>query len=126
MLKRELIRILALMLLGLVLGTLLGVPPGLERFLGAPLYVVGIFYAGRTFLGLLGRLLSTYAHYQMMSLMFHSLSAALLCLVLLALGLAAVCTIGWLFGLVRCAAALISAAQLDRSLRESPEEWSFR
>lgn len=125
MLKRELIRILALMLLGLVLGTLLGVPPGLERLLGAPLYVVGIFYAGRTFLSLLGRLLGTYAQYQMMSLMFRSLPAALLCLVLLALGLALVCTVGWFLGLIRCAAALISAAQLDRSLRDSLEEWNF-
>ncbi len=125
MLKRELIRIMALLLLGLVLGTLLGVPSGLERFLGAPLYVVGIFYAGRTFLSLLGRLLGIYAQYQMMSLMFRSLPAALLCLVLLALGLALVCTVGWFLGLFRCAAALISAAQLDRSLRDSPDEWNF-
>ena len=55
-----------------------------------------------------------------------ALSAALLCLVLLVVGLAVVCTIGWLIGLVRCVAAVISAAQLDRSLRASPEEWSFR
>lgn len=126
MLKRELIRILALMLLGVLLGTLLDVPFGPERFLAAPLYVLGLFYAGRSFLSLLGRLLSTYAQYQMMSLMFRSLSAALLCLVLLVVGLAVVCTIGWLIGLVRCVAAVISAAQLDRSLRASPEEWTFR
>ena len=49
----------------------------------------------------------------------------LLCLVLLALGLALVCTVGWFLGLFRCAAALISAAQLDRSLRDSPDEWNF-
>lgn len=126
MLKREVIRILALMLLGIVLGTLLGVPLGVERLLIVPLYVVGIFYAGRTFLGMLGRLLSTYGRYQMTSLMFRSLSAALLCLVLLVLGLALVCTVGWFIGLIRCVAALVSAAQLDRSLRDSSEEWDFR
>lgn len=123
MLKREVIRVLSLMLLGVVLGTLLGIPPGPERFLLTPLYVVGFFYAGRSFLSLLGRLLGTYAQYQMMSLLFRSLPAAVLSTVLLAVGLAAMCTFGWVLGLVRCATALISAARLDRSLRDAAASW---
>ena len=123
MLRRELIRILALGLLGMGTGALLGLPPGLKLFAAARLYATGIFYAGRSFLLLLGRFLGTCARYQMMSVMFRSLPAAVLSLAVLLVGMVVILAGGWLVGLLRCAGALISAAQLDRSIRDPGSDW---
>lgn len=115
MLKRELLRITALAGAGFLLALLFSRSRIL--LLLAPLYLVGMFYAGRTLLRLVGGLFRSWGQWQMITLFAHSLMGGLLCLIFLALGLAFVASAGWMVGIVRCLMALYTAAQMDQQLK---------
>lgn len=115
MLKRELLRIAVLAGAGFLLALLFS--PSQILLLLAPLYLVGVFYAGRTLLGLVGGLFRSWGQWQMITLFSHSLTGGLLCLIFLVLGLAFIAAVGWMIGIIRCFMALYNAAQIDQQLK---------
>jgi hypothetical protein len=120
MLRRELLRILLLAALGVAAGCLfLPAQAGLAwywRWILAPLYLVGLFYAGRILLQMVGKLFRFWGQWQMFSFFSRPFFGTLLCGALLVAGLAFVAAVGWFIGLVRCVLALIQASQSDQYL----------
>ena len=89
----------------------------------APFYVIGMFYAGKILLKILGVVAKTYFSAQFMSLLINPLWGTVICIVLLCLGLAAIFSFGWLIGIVRCICCLVTAYQLDQQCMEKREEY---
>ena len=126
MLKREFTRIGILGAIGFVL--MLVVMFNSEEGVAwssviTPFYVIGMFYAGKILLKVLGIVAKTYFSAQFMSLLINPLWGTVICIVLLCLGLAAIFSFGWLIGIVRCICCLVTAYQLDQQCMEKREEY---
>lgn len=126
MLKREFIRIGILGGIGLfiMLFIMFGNEDGVNwSSLIIPLYVIGMFYAGKILLKILGVVARTYFSCQFMSLLINPLWGTVICLVILCIGLAAIFSFGWLMGIGRCIYCLIMAYQIDRQCMENQQEY---
>lgn len=126
MLKREFIRIGILGGIGILIMMFImfGSESGVNWLsLITPLYVIGMFYAGKILLKILGVVAKTYFSCQFMSLLINPLWGTVICVVLLCIGLAAIFSFGWLIGIGRCIYCLITAHQLDRQCMESQQEY---
>ncbi len=126
MVKRELIRIGTMALIGLVVSLVIGRNEDLSNYqmmLLIPVYFIGMFYAGKTLLKLLGVVAKVYFSCQFMSLLVNPLWGTLLCIVLLCLGLAFIFSFGWLLGLGKCIYCLITAYQLDKQCKVGTEDF---
>lgn len=126
MLKREFIRIGILGGIGLfiMLFIMFGNEDGVNwSSLIIPLYVIGMFYAGKILLKILGVVARTYFSCQFMSLLINPLWGTVICLVILCIGLAAIFSFGWLIGIGRCIYCLIMAYQIDRQCMENQQEY---
>lgn len=88
-----------------------------------PFYVIGMFYAGKILLKILGVVVKTYFSAQFMSLLINPLLGTVICIVLLCLGIAAIFSVGWLIGIVRCICCLVTAYQLDQQCIEKRDEY---
>ncbi len=78
-----------------------------------PFYFIGMFYAGKILLKILGVVSKTYFSCQFMSLLINPLWGTIICIVLLCIGLAAIFSFGWVIGIGRCIYCLFTAYQLD-------------
>ena len=70
MLMRELSRMAILTIIGLVIGIymIFSESASVGVMLLAPIYLIGMFYAGRTLIGMVGAVVKTYFQCQLMSL----------------------------------------------------------
>lgn len=126
MLKREFTRIGILGAIGLMimLFVMFGNEDGVNwSSLIIPFYVIGMFYAGKILLKILGVVAKTYFSCQFMSLLINPLWGTVICLVLLAIGLAVIFSFGWLIGIGRCIYCLVTAYQLDRQCLDRQQEY---
>ena len=126
MLKREFTRIGILGVIGLMimLFVMFGNEDGVNwSSLIIPFYVIGMFYAGKILLKILGVVAKTYFSCQFMSLLINPLWGTVICLVLLAIGLAVIFSFGWLIGIGRCIYCLVTAYQLDRQCLDRQQEY---
>ena len=126
MLKREFTRIGILGGIGLLIMTfvMFGNEDGVNwSSLIIPFYVIGMFYAGKILLKGLGVVTKTYFSCQFMSLLINPLWGTVICLVLLAIGLAVIFSFGWLIGIGRCIYCLVIAYQLDRQCLDRQQEY---
>lgn len=126
MLKRELTRIAILGGIGflIMLFVMFSGENGVNwSSLIVPFYVVGMFYAGKILLKILGVVVKTYFSCQFMSLLTNPLWGTVICLVLLCIGLAAIFSFGWLIGIGRCIYCLITSYHLDKQCMESHQEY---
>ena len=126
MLKRELIRIGILGGIGLLIMifVMFGNESGVNwASLIIPIYIIGMFYAGKILLKILGVVVKTYFSCQFMSLLINPLWGTVICVVLLCIGVVAIFSFGWLIGIGRCIYCLVSAHQLDRECLERQQEY---
>lgn len=126
MLKREFTRIGILGGIGLVIMTfvMFGNENGVNwSSLIIPFYVIGMFYAGKILLKVLGAVAKTYFSCQFMSLLINPLWGTVICVALLCIGLAVLFSFGWLIGIGRCIYCLVTAYQLDRQCLENQQEY---
>lgn len=126
MLKRELIRIGILGGIGLLIMifVMFGNENGVNwTSLIIPIYIIGMFYAGKILLKILGVVVKTYFSCQFMSLLINPLWGTVICVVLLCIGVVAIFSFGWLIGIGRCIYCLVSAHQLDRECLERQQEY---
>lgn len=126
MLKRELIRIGILGGIGLLIMifVMFGNENGVNwASLIIPIYIIGMFYAGKILLKILGVVVKTYFSCQFMSLLINPLWGTVICVVLLCIGVVAIFGFGWLIGIGRCIYCLVSAHQLDRECLERQQEY---
>lgn len=79
-----------------------------------PFYLVGMFYAAKILMKLLGVVAKIYFSYQFMSLLINPLWGTVICLILLVLGVSAILIFGWLIGIGRCIYGLIAVYQIDQ------------
>lgn len=126
MLKRECICIGVLGVIGLVI--MISVMFGNENEVNwssfiIPFYVIGMFYAGKILLKVLGVVAKTYFSCQFMSLLINPLWGTMICIVILCIGIAAIFSFGWVIGIVRCIYCLIIAYQLDKQCLENQEAY---
>lgn len=128
MLKREIIRIIVVMILGLCVSFfwIKGENEAIYYLtLLMPVYFVGMFYAGKLLLKLLGMVTKAYFSWQFMSLLINPLWGTVICVVLLCLGVFAILSFGWLIGLGKCIYCLITAYQLDQQCRIDLNEFDY-
>lgn len=128
MVKREIIRISIIAAIGFVVSLFMyneGNLTGFYAFLFMPLYFIGMFFAGKTLLKLLGMVAKTYFSCQFMSLLINPLWGTIICILLLFIGVTAIFSIGWLIGLGKCIYCLITAYQLDKQCRVGSQEFDF-
>lgn len=128
MLKREIIRIIVAMIVGLCVSLFWINGENEATYymtLFMPVYFVGMFYAGKLLLKLLGMVAKTYFSWQFMSLLINPLWGTVICVVLLCLGVFAIFSFGWLIGLGKCIYCLITAYQLDQQCRSDLNEFDF-
>lgn len=125
MLKRELIRISLLCTVGLLvmLFILLSEGYAIKWPLLIPLYVLGTFYASKILLKILGKMARTFFSCQIMSFLINPLWGSIICMTLLAIGLAAIFSFGWLIGICRCIYSLIVAYRIDTQCMEPEIEY---
>lgn len=126
MLKREFVRIGILGGIGLLIMIfiMLGDEGGVNwSSLIIPFYVIGMFYAGKILLKILGVVGKTYFSCQFMSLLINPLWGTVICVVLLCIGLAAIFSFGWMIGIGRCIYCLVTACQLDKQCLENQQEY---
>lgn len=126
MLKREITRIGILGGIGILimLFVMFGKEDGVKwSLLIIPVYFIGMFYAGKILLKMLGAVAKTYFSCQFMSLLINPLWGTLICVLLLSIGLAVIFSFGWLIGIGRCICCLVSAHQLDRECLERQQEY---
>lgn len=122
MLKREFVRIGILGGIGLLI--MLFIIFGNEDVVNwssliIPFYVIGMFYAGKILLKILGVVARTYFSCQFVSLLINPLWGTIICVVLLCIGLAAIFSFGWMIGIGRCIYCLVTAYQLDKQCVEN-------
>lgn len=120
MVKREIIRISVIAIMGFVVALLMLGESDLFKWyvlFFMPIYFIGTFYAGKTLIKLLGMVVKTYFSYQFMSLLTNPLWGTIICILLLVLGIAVIFVIGWLIGLGKCIYCLITAYQLDKQCK---------
>lgn len=128
MVKREIIRISIIAVIGFVVSLFMHVAGNSTEYytmLFMPIYFIGMFYAGKILLRLLGMVVKTYFSCQFMSLLINPLWGTIICILMLVLGLMAIFSIGWLIGLGRCIYCLITAYQLDKQCRVGLQEFDF-
>ena len=128
MVKREVIRIIIIAVIGFVVSLCMyteGNTVEYSAMLFVPIYFIGMFYAGKTLLKLLGMVAKTYFSCQFMSLLINPLWGTIICILLLILGVTAIFSIGWLIGLGKCIYCLITAYQLDKQCRVGSQEFDF-
>lgn len=121
MLKRELLRLAFISVLGFVSSIIFWITTGEIEWVMLvllPLYFIGMFFAGKQMINILLLILKTYFSFQFVSIISKSLLGSVLCVLLLALGLGVTLSVGWLFGLGKCIYSLVTAHQLDRQLEE--------
>lgn len=118
MLQRELIRSVFAVSVGVLVGFLLYMRNDMSGriLIAAPVYGLGLFYAGKIWLSLIGKVISTYLRAQFMSFMTHPILGTILCLLLLTLGLGIVLSFGWIIGIGKWILALVTAYQEDKSI----------
>lgn len=124
MLKREFTRIGIVGGIGLLIMTfvMFGNEDGVNwSSLIIPFYVIGMFYAGKILLKILGVIARTFFSCQFMSLLINPLWGTLICVVLLCIGLAAIFSFGWMIGIGRCFYCLVSAYQLDKQCLDNQQ-----
>lgn len=122
MIKREVIRIIVLALLGLLFALLYINSKNEVTYYSVlllPVYFIGMFYAGKILLKLMGIVAKTYFSCQFVSLLINPLWGSILCIILLCLGLLAILSFGWLIGWGRCIYCMITAYQLNRQCHTS-------
>lgn len=122
MLKREFVRIGILGGIGLLI--MLFIIFGNEDVVNwssliIPFYVIGMFYAGKILLKILGVVARTYFSCQFVSLLINPLWGTIICVALLCIGLAAIFSFGWMIGIGRCIYCLVTAYQLDKQCVEN-------
>lgn len=128
MVKREIIRIVISAIVGFLVSLFWVNGDNKITYYGLlllPLYFVGMFYAGKTLLKLLGMVAKTYFSCQFMSMLINPLWGTIICLLLLIFGLVVVFSFGWLIGLGKCICCLVTAYQLDQQCRMSSNEYDF-
>lgn len=128
MVKRELIRIAILAAAGVFVALFNIDWKNTDMYyliLMMPVYFVGMFYAGKLLLKLIGVVAKTYFSYQFMSLLINPLWGTVLCLILLCLGLIGILSFGWIIGLGRCIYCLVTAYQLDQQCRGNQNEFDY-
>lgn len=128
MIKREIIRISIIAVIGFIVSLFIiceGNTTGYYAMLFMPIYFIGMLYAGKTLLKLLGMVAKTYFSCQFMSLLINPLCGTLICILLLCFGVAVIFSIGWLIGLGKCIYCLITAYQLDQQCRVGSNEFDF-
>ncbi len=126
MLKRELIRIGILggiSFLIMIFTIFEGENSVNWSLLIVPFYIIGMFYAGKILLKILGVVAKTYFSCQFMSLLVNPLWGTVICLVLLCIGLAAIFSFGWLIGIGKCIYCLVVAYQLDQECNNRNNEY---
>ena len=127
MLRREFTRIGILGGIGLLimLFVIFGSEDGANwSSLIIPIYVIGMFYAGKILLKVVGTVTKTYFSCQFISLLINPLWGTVICVILLGIGgIAVIFSFGWLIGIGRCICCLISAYQLDRECPERQREY---
>lgn len=118
MLMRELSRIAILTILGFCVGLYMMISEDSSAgiMLIAPTYLLGMFYAGKTLLGMVATIAKTYFQCQIMSLFTNPLWGSIICIVLLLLGMAIVLSVGWIIGIGKCIYSLYVARQLDNQM----------
>jgi len=126
MLKRELKRIGIIGAIGLLIMffAMFGNEGGINWLsLIIPLYLIGMFYAGKILLRILGVVARKYFSCQFMSLLIKPLWGTVICLILLCLGLVTIFSFGWLIGIGRCICCLVKAYQIDKQCFETRQEY---
>lgn len=121
MLKRELLRLAFIAGVGVVSSIIFwGTTGEIEwvMLVLLPLYFIGMFFAGKQMINILLLILKTYFSIQFVSIISKSLLGSVLCVLLLVLGLGAILSVGWLYGVGKCIYSLVTAHQLDRQLEE--------
>lgn len=118
MLKRELIRIFVAAIVGLFIGFLVLVEEDsvAATILLFPFYAIGIFYAGKTLIKMLGAVLKCYFQYQILSFFHRPVVGSILCILLLGLGISFVVSVGWIVGIGKCIYSIVTAIRTDREL----------
>lgn len=128
MVKREIIRISIVAVMGFFISLLLMKKENEASYYAMillPLYFIGMFYAGKTLLKLLGVVAKTYFSCQFMSLLTNPLWGTVICVILLSVGIVAIFSIGWLIGLGKCIYCLVTAYQLDQQCGVGSNEFDF-
>lgn len=118
MLKREVVKITAILGAGLI-AAFIFVSPKEDMslaFLVFPVYILGLVYSGSMLLRMLGGLFKEYFHYQVISFFFRPFMGTIICSLLLAASLFFIFTFGWLIGIGKCIYSLIIAVKVDREL----------
>lgn len=128
MVKREIIRICIIAVIGFLVSLCIRTGEKSIKYyamLFMPIYFIGMFYAGKTLLKLLGVVAKTYFSCQFMSLLINPLWGTVICTLLLIFGLAAIFSVGWLIGLGKCIYCIVTACQLDKQCRVGSQEFDF-
>ena len=128
MIKKEITRIVAVALLGFFVALFCINSKNKATYyfiLLLPVYFVGMFYAGRTLIKLIGAVVKTYFSFQFMSLLINPLWGTILCLLLLCLGVLVILSFGWLIGLRRCIYCVVTAYRLDQKYNASRNEYKY-
>lgn len=126
MVKREMIRIGTMSLIGFLVSLFMIRNKGSTNnglMILIPVFFIGMFYAGKTLLKLLGMIAKVYFSCQFMSLLVNPLWGSIICILLLCLGLFAIFSFGWLLGLGKCIYCLITAYQLDKQCGVNNNEY---
>lgn len=118
MFMRELSRIAILTMVGLAVGVYMMVRGDVSVgiMLISPVYLIGMFYAGKTLLSMITAVAKTYFQCQIMSLFTNPLWGSIICMALFLLGMAFVLSIGWVVGIGKCIYSLYVARQLDNQM----------
>lgn len=118
MIKRELVKILAIAGIGLMLGIILACANYdlASCILFMPVYLVGMFYAGSLLLHMLGSVIKEYFQLQILSFFLKPLFGTIVSALLLATGLFCIFTFGWIIGIGKCVYAIVLAAEADHDL----------
>lgn len=121
MLKREIIRVVFLGIIGVFLSLYLYYTENtaISNLYIVPLYVIGMVYAGKYLIKLILYWSRTYLSSQMTSLIVNPLWGTLICIIVFLIGLYLIIRYGWILGILRCLYQLYTAFMMDWEIRNT-------
>lgn len=121
MLKRELLRVVLLGIVGVFVALYLYYTKAytVSNLYIIPLYVIGMVYAGKYLVKMILSWSRTYLSSQMTSLVVNPLWGSIICIIVFLVGLYLIIHYGWILGIVRCLYQLGSAFMTDLDIRNA-------
>ena len=117
MFAKELRRAMVIMLIGVGIA-LVSITARNTRDYGlyffVPIYWLGIVYAGRKLIQVLGNCLKVLLTCEFISLLLRPFWGTILCVILFGIGLVGILCLGWIYGLYKCGNCLWESYKADR------------